>query len=145
YDARVGACEAFGGTSPVNVFLYDGCFAGKKFPALVDSLGGGNTPTGLAFAKGNGLAPDAGAADVALGAWSTTFGSYTVGVTNAPQAQSIAVQHNEVADKVSTAFRTNLEVTGGAGSSAFRTHPGFADAFQPQVNVSLGSPAGQAS
>jgi hypothetical protein len=145
YDARVGACESLGSESPLSVFLGPGCSAGGKFPALVYSIDANAAVNGFSFKKGNALAADAGATDVPLGPWSTTFGTVTVGFTNAPQAQSIVVQQSELADRVSTAFRASIAPDGGAGQSAFKSPTGFADAFQPQVNVYYPNTSAQAS
>jgi hypothetical protein len=136
-EAGNPTCSA---TPPVNggptvLALRLSCITGPVFPVLATSIGGTLAPIrNYSFLKG--VAPAASGVTTVSGmsAWAAGT-AYDLNVTNAPNLPGASAHLGQIVNNQAAAFpaETALVLAAGAGTANFKVAPGYADAYQGEV------------
>lgn len=138
YRVASGSCgsAAFGGSSSTP-FLSYGVFpecigAAGKVPVFVEADDDSFTATAYQFSKGNVAPTDGGVITPTLGAWSSSFNSQTVNVTNivVDGGNGSVLGYGEIADGVMKPTMSYNAPADGGVQGVFKGHAGYPDAVQ---------------
>jgi hypothetical protein len=148
YAAYAGDCNnsTLVAGQPIAVPINGPCAKDGKAPVVALALDANQNPVGWTLAGTEAtLNVDGGTTSVSnFPAWGSTFGALNLSVTNVPGTSSrLALVNAEIAGGVALHQVANPVPTEGAASASLRTLPGYADSFQPQVQITgknTGSP-----